>query len=73
MLACIIVHNRQVTIMQEGQLLSFGRPTYGRLGRLDVAASSDNAAYEAMPVDGLDGLSVVGMSAGKTTSHSFVV
>ena len=73
MLACIIVHNRQVTIMQEGQLLSFGRPTYGRLGRLDVAASSDNAAYEAMPVDGLDGFSVVGMSAGKTPSHSLVV
>jgi len=38
-----------------------------------VAASSDNAAYEAMPVDGLDGVSVVGMSAGKKTSHSFLV
>jgi hypothetical protein len=56
-------------MMQEGQLLSFGRPTYGRLGRTDVAASSDNAAYEAMPVDGLDGVTVAGMSAGKTTSH----
>ncbi len=67
------VLNRHVTTLQEGKLLSFGRPTYGRLGRLDVAASSDNAAYEAMPVDGLDGLSVVGMSAGKTSSHSFVV
>ncbi len=64
---------RQIILMQEGQLLSFGRPTYGRLGRLDVAASSDNAAYEAMPVDGLDGVSVVGMSAGKKTSHSFLV
>ena len=59
--------------MQGGQLLSFGRPTYGRLGRLDVAASSDNAAYEAMPVDGLDGLTVVGMSAGKSASHSLLV
>lgn len=59
--------------MQEGQLLSFGRPTYGRLGRLDVAASSDNAAYEAMPVDGLDGVTVAGMSAGETTSHSSLV
>ncbi len=71
--ACMFVHNKQVTTIQEGQLLSFGRPTYGRLGRLDVTASSDNAAYEAMPVDGLDGLTVVGMSASKTASHSFVV
>ena len=59
--------------MQEGQLLSFGRPTYGRLGRLDVAASSDNAAYEAMPVDGLDGLAIAGMSAGKTGFDSPVM
>ncbi len=71
--ACMFARDRQITIMQEGQLLSFGRPTYGRLGRLDVAASSDNAASEAMPVDGLDGLTVVGMSAGKTALHSLVV
>lgn len=60
-----------LALTQEGQLLSFGRPTYGRLGRLDVAASSDNAAYEAMPVDGLDGFSVVGMSADIMVSGCF--
>ncbi|KAA6415269.1 MAG: regulator of chromosome condensation [Trebouxia sp. A1-2] len=63
--------HHSLALTQEGQLLSFGRPTYGRLGRLDVAASSDNAAYEAMPVDGLDGLTVVGMSADIMVSGCF--
>lgn len=45
--------------------MSFGRPTYGRLGRQDVNPSSDDAVPQAKPVDGLDGLPVAGMAAGK--------
>ena len=50
--------------MQDNKLLSFGRPTYGRLGRKDVNPSSDDAVPEAMLVDGLDGVPVSGMAAG---------
>lgn len=50
---------------QEDQLYAFGRPTYGRLGRDDVGASSDDAVPDAKPVSNLDGIKIAGMAAGK--------
>lgn len=58
-------------MLQEDKLYSFGRPTYGRLGREDVGASSDDAVPEAKPVDNLDGVSVAGMAAGTYYMHFF--
>ena len=56
-------------MLQEGKLLSFGRPTYGRLGRQDVSTGSDDAVAEAKPVANLDGVDVKGMAAGESTLH----
>ena len=58
-----------VIMVQEGQLLSFGRPTYGRMGRLDVSAKSDDSVPEAKLVDNLDGVTVAGMAAGQFRSY----
>lgn len=44
--------------------MSFGRPTYGRLGRQDVGPSSDDAVPDAKAVDNLKDVAVAGMSAG---------
>lgn len=55
--------------MQEGKLLSFGRPTYGRLGRQDVSTSSDDAVAGAKSVGNLDGIDVKGMAAGESALH----
>lgn len=57
-------------MVQEGQLLSFGRPTYGRMGRLDVSPKSDDCVPEAKPVDNLPGVTVAGMAAGQFPLHS---
>lgn len=59
-----------VFTMQEGQLLSFGRPTYGRMGRLDVSPKSDDCVPEAKPVDNLPGVTVAGMAAGQFPTHA---
>ena len=55
--------------MQDGVLLSFGRPTYGRLGRQDVITDSDDAVAAAKPVANLYGVDVKGMAAGESTLH----
>jgi len=34
-----------LAVTQSGQLLSFGRPTYGRLGRTDVDVNSDDPIH----------------------------
>ncbi|KAK9819199.1 hypothetical protein WJX74_002113 [Apatococcus lobatus] len=53
---------------QDGQLLSFGRPTYGRLGRKDVDPASDDGCSVPASVDGLEGQHVHHMSAGSAVS-----
>ena len=53
-------------LLQDNQLHAFGRPTYGRLGRDDVGASSDDAVAEAKLVSNLEGVSVAGMAAGES-------
>ena len=54
-----------VVMVQGGQLMSFGRATYGRAGRLDVDPKGDDSNPEARPVDNLDGATVRGMAAGE--------
>ena len=49
---------------QEMKLVSFGRPTYGRLGRKDVDVEADAALPEPLPVDGLDCVSIIGAAGG---------
>lgn len=46
--------------------MSFGRATYGRMGRLDVNATGDDSHPEARPVDSMDGVTVKGMAAGES-------
>jgi regulator of chromosome condensation len=58
-------------ITDAGGLLSCGRPTYGRLGRKDADVSSDNPGPEIRPVDGLEGINVVGACAGLAVSGCF--
>ncbi|KAL3156070.1 hypothetical protein ABBQ32_013058 [Trebouxia sp. C0010 RCD-2024] len=60
-----------LALTQEGQLLSFGRPTYGRMGRLDVSPKSDDCVPEAKPVDNLPGVTVAGMAAGIMVSGCY--
>lgn len=54
-----------VVMVQGGQLLSFGRATYGRIGRLDVNPKGDDSVPEARPVDNSNGITVKGMAAGE--------
>jgi hypothetical protein len=51
-----------------GTLLSFGRPTYGRLGQKDAEVGSDSACPELKQVDGLEGVEVAGAAAGLAVS-----
>jgi regulator of chromosome condensation len=60
-----------LVITTEGNLLSFGRPTYGRLGQKDAEVGADNPAPEVAAVDGLDGVAVAGASAGLAVSGCF--
>ena len=56
-----------VLITQAGTVLSWGRASYGRLGRQDIVLddlSQDAELPEPMEVDGLEGINVVGASAG---------
>ena len=55
-------------MVQEGQLFSFGRATYGRIGRLDVDPKGDDCYPEARPVDSMEGVIVKGMAAGEVLS-----
>lgn len=60
-----------VVMVQEGQLMSFGRGTYGRIGRQDVDPKADDSLPEARPVDNLGGVDVSGMAAGEIPSKFF--
>ena len=53
-----------LALTQTGQILSFGRTTYGRLGRLNEDSDSNVAQETPGPVDGLYGISVEAISAG---------
>ncbi len=50
--------------LQEGSLLSFGRPTYGRLGRSKADVNSDEGLPEPTAVDGLEESTIVSAAAG---------
>jgi regulator of chromosome condensation len=60
-----------LVITKEGTLLSFGRPTYGRLGQRNAEVSADAVCPEVRPVDGLEGVNVVGAAAGLAVSGCF--
>ena len=74
-LACLLGVTWQavlVVMVQEGQLLSFGRATYGRIGRLDVDPKGDDSNPQARPVDNLEGATVKGMAAGEVPPPSCI-
>ena len=60
-----------LVITESGALLSFGRPTYGRLGQSAAEVGADAACPEVKPVDGLDGVTVTGAAAGLAVSGCF--
>lgn len=68
-----VLYESLQVVVQEGQLLSFGRATYGRIGRLDVEVNKDLSVPEARPVDNLDGVTVTGMAAGELLVTCFSV
>ena len=61
-----------LALTRRGEVLSFGAPTYGMLGRSNVdAGESSSANHAPFPVDladGLDGEAVVGVAAGTNVS-----
>lgn len=64
-LLCLSDHLNNVVMVQEGQLMSFGRGTYGRIGRQDVDPKADDCHPEAKRVDNLEDVAVSGMAAGE--------
>ena len=60
-----------LAITQHGQMWSFGRPTYGRLGQQQAAVNSDDASPDPSLVDNLEGIKVVGGAAGLAVSGCF--
>jgi hypothetical protein len=60
-----------LVLTKDGGLLSFGRPTYGRLGQKDADVGADAACPEPRPVDGLEGVRVAGAAAGLAVSGCF--
>lgn len=54
-----------LALTQSGQVLSFGRTTYGRLGRLQEDFKSNVAQENPGFVDGLSGVDVESISAGE--------
>lgn len=60
-------------LLSAGKLLSFGRPTYGRLGQQEAPVDLDAACPEPTPVDGLEGVNVAGASAGLAVSGELIV
>eukprot|EP00887_Chlorella_sp_A99_P000575 scaffold17.g575.t1 len=57
-----------LVLTRQGRLLSFGRPTYGRLGQRDADVAADAACPEPKPVDGLGDVEVAGAAAGLAVS-----
>ncbi len=57
-----------LAVDKDGVLVSFGRPTYGRLGRADAPVNEDVAMPVPGRVNGLDGVRVVAMAAGLAVS-----
>lgn len=53
------------------RLLSFGRPTYGRLGQKEADVGSDSACPIPRPVDGLEGVQLAGAAAGIAVSGTY--
>lgn len=62
-----------LALAASGGLLSAGRPTYGRLGRAGADPASDDALPAPAPVEGLDGVEVVGLAAGALPGLGHVV
>ena len=58
---------------QDGTLLSFGRPTYGRLGRSGADVNSDEGVAKPMAVDGLGDATIVSAAAGVVSWSDAVV
>mmetsp|Transcript_7662 Transcript_7662/g.15589 ORF Transcript_7662/g.15589 Transcript_7662/m.15589 type:complete len:511 (-) Transcript_7662:134-1666(-) len=58
-----------IALTSEGQVLSFGRPTYGRLGRKDVDVASDEPYDLPAPVTGIEG-KVASIAAGVSVSSA---
>ncbi|PSC70525.1 fructose bisphosphate aldolase [Micractinium conductrix] len=62
-----------LVLTEAGMLLSFGRPTYGRLGQRDAEVSTDAACPDPKHVDGLEGVAVAGAAACLAVSGCFSV
>ena len=60
-----------LVLTKQGKLLSFGRPTYGRLGQKSADVGADAACPDVKGVDGLDGVQVLGAAAGLAVSGCF--
>ena len=58
-----------LALTKSGKVLSFGRTTYGRLGRLNEDFESNVAQEEPRAVDGLFQVHANSISAGKESSH----
>eukprot|EP00959_Pyramimonas_sp_CCMP1952_P012694 268415-Pyramimonas_sp.AAC.1 len=56
-----------LALTSEGEVLSFGRPTYGRLGRKEVEVNSDEPYDVPAPVRGIEG-KVASIAAGVSVS-----
>jgi len=53
-----------------GALLSAGRPTYGRLGRMGLNTASDDAAPDPAPINIPGASRIAGLAAGACTLHT---
>lgn len=60
-----------LVVTNSGSIVAFGRPTYGRLGRKDADVHADSACPDIQPVDGLEGVKIVGAAAGLAVSGCF--